>query len=284
MEALPKTRCLEFNPNTLSALREQYNYGTPKLMNEAIDILEQWLQKQDHLTKKDFSREYLERSIIISKDVKELLKEYNGEIIDFIVPKLTEDNYRVYILQNCGKQSSFLNYFKFLLVMCEYFQSHDYCNGVMAVFDYRKANVLEIIKALNLVELRQVVAIITEGYSLRLKGLHFITPSKAIDAIVTMMKQVMSEKLAKRIFVHNNVSSLGEHIAPLDILPEEYGGKERSAQKLHDEIIDEVNSNEFMDYLKELKSARSDESKRHIDKFNDLYMGTPGSFRTLNVD
>ncbi|XP_047516560.1 uncharacterized protein LOC125057115 isoform X2 [Pieris napi] len=259
MESIQTTRALSFKPNTLSFVREQVNINSPTRINEAIDLLIQWIQKQNHFIKKDFSREYLERCVIISKgsverakrkmeksytfrtlmpellqfsNPRDLMKEYEGSIINVVLPQLTDGHDRVYVMRNCGQKfTSFTNYYKFLLMMCEYFQAKDYNNGVIGVFDYIDANVLEIVKTINIVEARQLITIVTEGFSLRLKGVHFMTSSKAIDTLVSLLKQALSEKLAKRIHVHRDLTSLKEHF-PLEILPIEYGGKEKSMYKL----------------------------------------------------
>lgn len=46
-----------------------------------------------------------------------------------------------------------------------------------------------------------------------------------------MVKQVLSEKIAKRIHVHKDFATLKDYI-PLEILPIEYGGKEKSMHEL----------------------------------------------------
>ena len=70
-----------------------------------------------------------------------------------------------------------------------------------------------------------------EGYGLRIKQIHIITESKMVDALITFLKQVMSSKLGGRIHSHKTLDTFYEFI-PKDILPEEYGGKERSLQTL----------------------------------------------------
>lgn len=44
----------KFNPETLFALRKLYNYEKPGEMDSAIDILEDWIKKQEHFTKKEY--------------------------------------------------------------------------------------------------------------------------------------------------------------------------------------------------------------------------------------
>ncbi|CAG4932493.1 unnamed protein product [Colias eurytheme] len=313
MESIPKNPMFEYRDDTMKFVREQYNLTTPARINEAIDILEEWIKKQSHFGKTDFSREYLERAIIICKgstekakkkldktctfrtlmpaffelhDPRYLVKDYNDIVIDGFLPKLTKDHYRVYVLRNIGKrfESSFSNYYKFTIMLCEYLQRYDYCNGVLVLFDYQEANILELLKNISIMELRQALTIVVEGYSFRIRGLHFLTPSKTIETFINLVvKQVLNEKLVNRIHVHKDIASLTKHI-PLDILPTEYGGKEKSMEKIHNELLDELCNKDFMDYLQEMSAAKTDESKRQTEKFYEQYLGMPGSFRTLSVD
>lgn len=48
--------------------------------------------------------------------------------------------------------------------------------------------------------------------------------------------------------------------------------------------IDLLSSEEHVEYMKMMNKAGTDEKYRQTDKFNEQYMGTPGTFRTLNVD
>ena len=56
MESIPKDSILEFNPDTLQFLRQQYNLDKPGAIEEAINLLEEWIKKQPHFRKKDFRK------------------------------------------------------------------------------------------------------------------------------------------------------------------------------------------------------------------------------------
>lgn len=71
-----------------------------------------------------------------------------------------------------------------------------------------------------------------EGYGMRIKGIHIYTQSMAIDALVSIMKQGTSPKVANRYKVHKTLESVYDYI-PKDILPVEYGGKEKPLFDLH---------------------------------------------------
>lgn len=73
-----------------------------------------------------------------------------------------------------------------------------------------------------------------EAMGMRIKKLHFISGSKFFDTVISVMKQGLSKKIAGRIVVHDSVESIHEFISK-DILPKEYGGKEKSLNELNGE-------------------------------------------------
>ncbi|XP_072934347.1 alpha-tocopherol transfer protein-like [Epargyreus clarus] len=312
MEHIPENDLLEFNPNMLQNIRKQYNFEKPGDMDRAIDILDLWIKKQRHFMKKEFPRSYLENMIMTNKGSIEraknkldkictfrtIMPDFFGEnltknnfgnmdeLLNVILPKQTDSNHRVYILKNIGKSftsEQFSNYYKYIILICEYLLAYDCSDGLMIIMDYTDANLFEVVKALNLVETRQIVSIITEGFGMRIKGIHLISTSKAVETLVTLLKQVLTTKLGERICVHKDISTVYQYI-PKDIMPSEYGGKEKSLRKLRDEVMDKLTSNNFVKYIEEMNQAKTDESCRQSDKFNEQYMGMPGSFRVLSVD
>ncbi|CAG9791530.1 unnamed protein product [Diatraea saccharalis] len=124
MEYIPDDTLLKFYPNTLQYVRKTCNLDQPGSMDEAIDTLESWLQKQQHFTKKDYSRDYLERAIVRAGGFVEHAKKYldnlcttrtllprffanydfaSPHLVDnrnIFLPNLTKDYYRVYLVQN----------------------------------------------------------------------------------------------------------------------------------------------------------------------------------------
>ncbi|CAH2238874.1 jg13684 [Pararge aegeria aegeria] len=310
MESLPKDSIFEFNADTLIYLRKQYDLDKPGRIEEAIDILEEWIKKQNHFVVKDFPREYLERSIIISKGSVERAKmkidklctfrtimphffeEFdvkNTRMLDdmygYFLPKLTKDHYRVYLFKSKAKslKSGLLDYYRYFFMQCEYIQANDYCNGLVGIVDYSEANLMEIIKWFNASDLREALAIIKARYGMRLKGIHFISGSKAIDAIVAVFKQVLSSKVAERLHVHKSMDEVFEFVDK-DIIPVEYGGNEKPLIELHKKNLEVLSSDGFTAYLREMRKARTNESSRLSVAQADQYLGISGSFRTLSVD
>lgn len=310
MELLPETPVFEFNNNTLNLVRKQYGLEDKKILEDSIDHLVEWIKKQDHFMRKDFSREYLERTIILSKGSLEksklkldkictfrtLLPIYfqtidieNCQLLKdvkiFFLPKMTKDHYRVYMLKNIGQRfdHGLLDLYRHAVRTCEYIQAHDYFTGVITVFDYTELNLMEFLKALNLVELQQIFSMVIHGYGMRLKGLHFITSSKGIDILIGLIKQVVSSKIGDRIKVHKSIEGIYDHI-PKEMLPSNYGGKEKSIDELQLNMKKALFSTNFNEYFNYMNGARTNEAFRSEENFNNECMGMPGSFRKLNVD
>lgn len=70
---------------------------------------------------------------------------------------------------------------------------------------------------------------------MRVKKIHFISGSKLFDTVMSLFKRGMSVKLAQRIVIHDSVESIHELISR-DILPQEYGGKDKSLNELNGEL------------------------------------------------
>lgn len=64
-----------------------------------------------------------------------------------------------------------------------------------------------------------------------MKGVHIMTKVKVFDIIIRIAKSVLSAKISERLHVHNSVEELYEFV-PREMLPVEYGGKERPLKEL----------------------------------------------------
>ncbi|XP_041972227.1 alpha-tocopherol transfer protein-like [Aricia agestis] len=311
MEVLPKNPIIEYIPDTLTAIRKQYNLDGPGRMNEAIEILEEWLKKQEHFVVKTFPRTYLERIIINNKGSLEackrkldractfrtLLPDFYGNLsiknyeaykmfTNALLPKMTPDYGRVIIVKCFGNKfetERLMDYYKFFIYLCEYVQAHDYITGIRYLVDCRESDILEFANASNLINFKKIMDVSIDGYCFRIKGLHIISESKSVDYLVMFLKQVFSTKIASRIQYHKSLETIYD-VFPKDILPAEYGGNDKSIPELRDDLFRELGSAEFTQYFEDMKKARTNEDRRLAAKFNEEYLGLPGTFRTLNVD
>ncbi|XP_035449020.2 alpha-tocopherol transfer protein-like [Spodoptera frugiperda] len=303
---------LQRPPGTEEAIRKIHNLDKPGRLEEAINILHDWIQKQHHLTKKDFSKDYLEKTLISCKGSVEKAKKQIDRLCTFKtlmprfftctdakdlayvsenawmipLPKLTPNFYRILLIKFRIKHltaETIMDYFRYTVVVSEYLKANDYVNGFIIVDDYRETNLLDVITKMNPVDLQQYMSILMEGYGARIKGVHMLSDSKAVELIIKLMKQFVSEKIAKRMHVQKSLEDLHKYV-PKDILPIEYGGSERSIVQIHDELVDAISSKKHVEYMEMMNKACTDESKRVAAKFNEEYLGMAGSFRNMSVD
>uniref|UniRef100_A0A2A4J6B5 CRAL-TRIO domain-containing protein n=1 Tax=Heliothis virescens TaxID=7102 RepID=A0A2A4J6B5_HELVI len=313
MEITSSNQLLKLPDGAVDYIRKLHNLDKPGRLEEAIKILEDWIQKQDHIIKKDFGKIYLEKTLISCKGSVEKSKKQIDRLctLKTLVPKffnkyhvktelqhllnlasftplptVTKDYYRVICIKINNKDllaESFMQYYQYNIILTEYIKAHDYVNGFIIVSDYRQVNMFDLVSKMNTVDLQQFVTILIEGYGARLKGIHLLTDSKAVDLFVKIMKQFLSEKIGNRVHVQPTLESLHEMV-PKEILPVEYGGEERSIDKLNEEWVEELSTEKHVEYLKIMSKAGTDETKRLAGKFNEECMGMPGSFRNLSVD
>lgn len=304
---------LNITPAIVKNVRKLYGLDDQKRLDEAIKILEDWVQKQPHIIKKDFSKRFLETAIVSCKGsvekakkqidtlctmktmtprffVKCNLKTELQNILEKVwvipLPQTSEDNCRVVLIKTFDNNltpEEILQFFQYVLILADYVRANDYVDGFIIIVDYRDVNIFNLITRLTTPDVHPFLNILIKGYGGRMKNIHLITESKAVDIVVTTVKQFISEKLGKRILVHKNLEELYE-VVPRDLLPEEYGGKLKSYHKMQAELVDEVSSEKHIEYLKMMSKACTDETKRNTEKFNEEYMGMPGSFRNLTVD
>ncbi|XP_052739044.1 uncharacterized protein LOC112056859 [Bicyclus anynana] len=308
-----KVKIIELKPDTEEHIRKLYNFDNPGSLEDAVNILNEWVQQQPHFNKKDFNSRYLETAIISNKGsieraklqldkmctLRTLLPHFFGKYsvkTDFgnlyesvhsvMLPKLTEDHYRVNLIKFYdGEWSTSLstNFYRYNIILAEYFRLHDYVNGGVLVADFLDANLMTIWENKNPGQLRQALSVLIHGYIVRVKGIYILADSKIIDGIVMLFKQVISSKMASRLKVLKRREDLYEFV-PKALLPKDYGGEERSLKTLQDEWIDVLSSEEHLTYLNAMNAATTNESCRPKDQFSEQYAGMPGTFRYLSVD
>ncbi|XP_045503277.1 alpha-tocopherol transfer protein-like [Colias croceus] len=313
MDTLRPSPVLQFNPNQIQEVRKLFNYDDAKKLEQDLDTFEAWIAKQNHFLVKRFDRNYLERLLIASKGSVETAKKRLDKLCSFrralpefltnfdmknefipkkkwchtsIMPKPTADNYRVIVTRvhdpEAADSVDFMHYYRFCIAMLDYMFNRDYNAGYEVVFDTRNYT-LGVVSKLNPLAMRKAVSVYLEAISLRLKYLHVISGSKLFDAILKILKQALTEKLTHRIIVHDSMESLHKYVSP-EILPADYGGKDKCLKDLFEAFLDEMCTDENIEHLKESEKAKTDESHRITLKFDEEYLGMPGSFKTLCVD
>lgn len=69
--------------------------------------------------------------------------------------------------------------------------------------------------------------ILQKCYGAKLKSVHLINAPGYASTLVSAAKMMMKKKLAERIYTHNSVEELYQHISP-KYLPKELGGHQKS--------------------------------------------------------
>ena len=63
----------KYSPDVIESIRKEYDLDKPGRIEEAVKILDDWIQKQDHIIKKDFS-EY--QKFFFTFDLKDKLQVF----------------------------------------------------------------------------------------------------------------------------------------------------------------------------------------------------------------
>ncbi|XP_047999411.1 uncharacterized protein LOC125236595 isoform X2 [Leguminivora glycinivorella] len=282
-------------------------------MEQSVDILYDWIQKQEHFVKKDFHRDHLERIIISTKGSVEKAKKRMDKVctmrslvpnlfqkchakddfaqlhdwyINLPMPKITDDNYRIYIAKISNKPLSasvLMDAYQFSVILSEYMKLYDYTKGYHVICDFRDANVLDLVTKIDLVDLRNIMTLYTDGYGFRIKNIFVLSNSSMIGTFVDILKQIVTAKIGQRISVCKSTEALHESL-PKHLLPEDYGGEQKSISTIYNQWVEELSSDKHVAYMKEMRGACTNETLRRPDKFNEDYLGMPGSFKMLHVD
>ncbi|XP_026333813.1 alpha-tocopherol transfer protein-like [Hyposmocoma kahamanoa] len=124
---------------------------------------------------------------------------------------------------------------------------------------------------------------VQEAYPVKLKEVHVVNVSPIIDAVITMVKPFLKDKIKKRIFVHSDLKTLYDYV-PQKMLPEEYGGSSGlSLDEINNAWIEKLRS--YKQWFKEQESMIANEALRPGKPTNyDELFGIDGSFRQLRID
>ncbi|XP_038215661.1 alpha-tocopherol transfer protein-like [Zerene cesonia] len=130
---------------------------------------------------------------------------------------------------------------------------------------------------------KKVITSFEKALPIRVKNMHLLNPPPGFETMFAFIKSFMSEKLKKRIHLHNPPYKTFHEQFSQESLPVEYGGKNGTIQELTDYWKAKVES--YRDWFLAEEKIRSDESKRpEKPKTASSLFGIEGSFRKLDVD
>ncbi|KPJ11590.1 Alpha-tocopherol transfer protein [Papilio machaon] len=286
----------------------------PERIKESLDSIDEWCKKQDHLVEayNNLDRNMLERLFLLARGSVEATKtrldkiltsrgmmpelvlnrtvEEFDELLQGLIyiplPRLySVDQSRIMVTQFFpGKLDNFnlLSYLRYCFMIGEYRLYYDYCLSERYIVDLANVN-LSLLSKINPVILKKGEILCSEGLGTKIKGIHILNAPPYVDKFLFVLKQALREKVASRIHVHSSYEDLRQHL-PKEILPMDYGGDEQYVEKLASQWREELTTKKARQIIKDMDKLVSDETKRTSSKFNEEYMGMPGSFRKLTVD
>ncbi|CAH2093965.1 unnamed protein product [Euphydryas editha] len=306
MESTSYHPLFQVTQEEMKNVRQSYNLDVKKI-NENLDILEEWFKKQDHLVEAlpYIKRDMLERFHILGRgsiektkaiidkvltirgliseffmyDTKTFFEEFETFLDNVILaplPKINpKDCTRIFLigLMNADFEDiKMADVAKFSCFINSTRMHYDYNFSHHLIFDFKHIKASAVTK-INPIVLRKIEVVFMDSYKARVKGLHFINAPPFIQKVVAIFNFVLKEKLAKRIYIHSTYDDLYQHI-PREILPKEYG----------ELMKDFIKSDAGRRIIEDSSKIVANESRRSSIKFNEEYMGMPGSFKKLNVD
>ncbi|VVC96105.1 unnamed protein product, partial [Leptidea sinapis] len=272
--------------------RDCYGLNDVKRINESLDFIQEWAQKQEHLKEslQYINRGILERLLLLSRGSVEATKSKLDKFLTYrnMMPELclnrNADEFQIFskwgaflpLPKKCAidhtrvlvtqllppeQQDDFnlLTYFRYAFLLGEIKLHYDYWDSERYIVDLTHMNLGYLTKLINPIVIKKAELLCTEAFGTKIKGIHLINAPNFVDKFVLILKQALKPKVAGRIYIHDSYEDLQKHI-PKEILPEDFGGNGPRIAKL------------------------ADESKRSSSKFNEEYLGMPGSFRKLDVD
>ncbi|XP_039752555.1 alpha-tocopherol transfer protein-like [Pararge aegeria] len=314
MDTLQYHPLLLITEDDIKKARQFYNVEDETRIKDSLKAIESWCKKQDHLveayqylhpnmlermfllargsvemTKIKFDKLFTMRGMMPDICLNKSLQEFDelSECLRYVpLPKLNPgDQSRVMVTQVIsGKWEKFnlLSYMRYCFLIGEYRLHYDYSLSDRYIIDLKDINI-SILAKLNPIILKRGEILCTEGFGTKIKGIHILNAPSFVDKFVSLIKQGLKEKVANRLHVHNTYEDLHKEISK-EILPKEYGGESLTCEKLAERWKDTLKTKEAEKIIYDSNKLITDETKRTTAKFNEEYLGMPGSFRSLTVD
>ncbi|CAH1104011.1 unnamed protein product [Psylliodes chrysocephalus] len=151
------------------------------------------------------------------------------------LPKLVDGLYRVIIVGlKEGKSDKFdadcmmgnvLNVYEIRM-------QEDLTYEDVLILDYQNLHLTHVIRTTPR-HAQMVKLLLEKVYNNRLKEIHIINHSILFNLLFKLAQPLISQNLHKKIHFHDSLSSLLAYI-PLDVLPKDYGGNEKSVEELEE--------------------------------------------------
>lgn len=205
-------------------------------------------------------------------------------LIDLLpLPNLTPEGYKCFIYKLADPDPErfiFNDYVKnfFLVGDCRVKTETGIPKGEVVIFDMKGYSLSHLLRV-NLHTLRKYMQYTQEAHPVRLRQIHVINVSPLLDKTLIVVKPFMKSEVAAMLHFHQPGSTSLYQYVPLDLLPNEYGGKAGTIGDIKETWKARVEKNREW-FLTNPWIANN--SKR-VDKKNQSDI-MEGSFRTLTID
>ncbi|XP_003399181.1 alpha-tocopherol transfer protein-like [Bombus affinis] len=287
--------------------------NNPDLKEEDMQMLRDWYKKQPHLpkitdselvlflhsnyyrmepTKTTIDAYYTVRSHVpeffSNRDPlgsKELRKSFQTITIQVLETKTPEGYAVLYgrLIDTDPSNYVYNDAMKFLsMVLDLWLYKEGTTQGHIILFDMKNV-VFGHAARLNPMGLKKYLFYLQEALPVRLKGFHFMNITSVMDVILNMMKPFMKKELLDMLHTHTTLDTVAKFL-PVDILPNEAGGKAGPLMQLHEKSVKMLEDNRDW-FLEEEQTRRVNESLRagKGKTATDLF-GVEGTFKKLDID
>ncbi|CAH1399777.1 unnamed protein product [Nezara viridula] len=287
------------------------NKRSKEAVEEDVQRLRDWLDKQPHLphdvehelllafvcgtktlegAKSKLDAYYSNRNRAaklydeITRDVNAQFREKSKAVNMFFLSNPTPEGYRVFFMSANDCFSKVFDHphdaTRMLMMLELCIKKWPESAGLYLVMDCTGVP-STLITMFNPTILAAILSSFQDGYPVKLKGsLCFNAPPFIEFVANNLFKPLMKAKLFNRIKVVNEGVSFLKEYMPLEMLPSELGGNDKSSVELKDYWLDQLEENREW-FLQSTRQA-SDEKKRPPDSQNTY--GIEGTFRKLAVD
>ncbi|KAG5886266.1 hypothetical protein JTB14_020829 [Gonioctena quinquepunctata] len=198
------------------------------------------------------------------------------------MPKATKEGYRVIVFHIFDEYPEFNvnKFFGQFINLMEVRLQEDYQNGDIMIYDYKNVTFGHLAQVTPTM-LKNYSTILEKVFNSNIKQMHCLNYPSFAEPVMNLAKKLLNPKIANRFHFHKATTTVEDFI-PLEILPKDYGGHDKSLKE-----INEIWKRKFADYkdrFDTLEKLTVYEALRPIPLVNDEILGYYGNFKKVNVD
>ncbi|XP_050512070.1 alpha-tocopherol transfer protein-like isoform X1 [Diabrotica virgifera virgifera] len=273
-----------------------------------VNIISKWLQTQNHLPElpsfvmiqyflinNKFSTERTKQALDMYYSVRSLMpkifrnsgptspamKYMYDNVSIAILPHMTPNLHRVLIAKilptleefNSNSATTAATHFYEIKIW------EDNSVGNLILIDYRDLRISHVPKFTRKM-LKQVGFLFEELWASDMKEMHIINAPNYAESLITLYRKYLHKGLREKIYVHKAIEDLFKYI-PQEILPREYGGKEKPLFELSSMYQNLLK--QYQHRFDKLDNMVVQENLRPSTKNNDI-LGYYGNYMQIDVN